>query len=189
MKKYAAVALGMFTFSAVSAASAETVTLTFSGDDFSSPLLFTLSDLGPGHQGFTGGPDQTWGFTSSSNGGWLDFYVDGKTIGLEGGSQTEYLQAASPFFTTTVLRTYSTPLGPRELIDLRFNGFADNAGTEVIGLNNAAWNAPADDTDTVTITAVPEPATWAMMLAGFAGLGFAAYRRSRRNRAATPVAA
>jgi hypothetical protein len=31
--------------------------------------------------------------------------------------------------------------------------------------------------------AVPEPATWAMMLAGFAGLGFAGYRASRRNAA------
>jgi hypothetical protein len=27
---------------------------------------------------------------------------------------------------------------------------------------------------------VPEPSTWAMMLLGFAGLGFAAYRRQRR---------
>jgi hypothetical protein len=29
-------------------------------------------------------------------------------------------------------------------------------------------------------TAVPEPPTWAMMLLGFAGLGFAGYRASRR---------
>ena len=27
--------------------------------------------------------------------------------------------------------------------------------------------------------AVPEPSTWAMMLVGFAGLGFAGYRRAR----------
>jgi hypothetical protein len=33
-----------------------------------------------------------------------------------------------------------------------------------------------------SITAVPEPATWAMMLLGFAGLGFA-FRRSRRKAA------
>ncbi len=30
------------------------------------------------------------------------------------------------------------------------------------------------------LTAVPEPSTWAMMLAGFAGLGFAGYRASRK---------
>ena len=27
--------------------------------------------------------------------------------------------------------------------------------------------------------AIPEPSTWAMMIAGFAGLGFAGYRASR----------
>jgi hypothetical protein len=31
---------------------------------------------------------------------------------------------------------------------------------------------------------VPEPSTWAMMLLGFAGLGYAAFRRSNRNLAA-----
>jgi hypothetical protein len=35
--------------------------------------------------------------------------------------------------------------------------------------------------ETVTVgSAVPEPSTWAMMLVGFAGLGFA-FRRSRRK--------
>jgi len=29
--------------------------------------------------------------------------------------------------------------------------------------------------------AVPEPSTWAMMLLGFAGLGFAGYRRAKRG--------
>ena len=37
--------------------------------------------------------------------------------------------------------------------------------------------------DGVSVTDVPEPSTWAMMLVGFAGLGYAAYRRRR-----TPVA-
>jgi PEP-CTERM motif len=37
--------------------------------------------------------------------------------------------------------------------------------------------------DGVSLTAVPEPSTWAMMLVGFSGLGYAAYRRRR-----TPVA-
>ena len=31
------------------------------------------------------------------------------------------------------------------------------------------------------ITSAPEPSTWAMMLLGFAGLGFAGYRASRKN--------
>jgi len=32
-------------------------------------------------------------------------------------------------------------------------------------------------TQTLTIAAVPEPATWAMLVVGFAGIGFMAYRR------------
>jgi hypothetical protein len=35
-------------------------------------------------------------------------------------------------------------------------------------------------------TAVPEPSTWIMMIAGFAGLGFMAYRR--KNKPALAVA-
>jgi hypothetical protein len=36
-----------------------------------------------------------------------------------------------------------------------------------------------------TVTAsVPEPSTWAMMVLGFAGLGFAGYRRARGRAAA-----
>jgi hypothetical protein len=32
----------------------------------------------------------------------------------------------------------------------------------------------------VGVSAIPEPSTWAMMLLGFAGLGFVGYRRTRR---------
>jgi len=33
---------------------------------------------------------------------------------------------------------------------------------------------------TITVSAVPEPATWAMMTLGFAGIGFMTYRRRRQ---------
>jgi hypothetical protein len=51
-------------------------------------------------------------------------------------------------------------------------------GTTVAGMN------PEDLVLSVTVTQVPEPSTWAMMLAGFAGLGALAYRASRRTKAA-----
>jgi hypothetical protein len=35
--------------------------------------------------------------------------------------------------------------------------------------------------DVQSVAAVPEPSTWAMMVLGFAGLGFLSYRRGRRN--------
>ena len=36
-------------------------------------------------------------------------------------------------------------------------------------------------TDSPEVAAVPEPSTWAMMVLGFAGVGFLSYRRTRRN--------
>jgi hypothetical protein len=45
------------------------------------------------------------------------------------------------------------------------------------------WNsAPADDDSlTVNVSGVPEASTWAMMVLGFIGLGFAAFRRSHKT--------
>jgi unsaturated chondroitin disaccharide hydrolase len=40
----------------------------------------------------------------------------------------------------------------------------------------------------VLYSPVPEPSTWAMMLLGFAGLGFAGYRRARAGRSLTSAA-
>jgi hypothetical protein len=36
----------------------------------------------------------------------------------------------------------------------------------------------------IELSTVPEPSTWAMMLIGFAGLGYAGYRRASAPRAA-----
>jgi len=36
------------------------------------------------------------------------------------------------------------------------------------------------DNVTVSVAAVPEPSTWAMMILGFAGVGFMAYRRKSK---------
>ncbi len=49
---------------------------------------------------------------------------------------------------------------------------------------NPAWDGPAAPTN-LSVTVVPEPSTWAMMILGFAGLGFAGYRKSRRAKFAT----
>jgi hypothetical protein len=39
-----------------------------------------------------------------------------------------------------------------------------------------------------TVVGTPEPSTWAMMLLGFAGLGFAGYRKARSARTALSAA-
>ena len=55
-----------------------------------------------------------------------------------------------------------------------FTGVVDNNSGLVTGF-------------TVVGTPVPEPSTWAMMVLGFAGLGFAGYRASRRATATAAV--
>jgi hypothetical protein len=59
-------------------------------------------------------------------------------------------------------------------------GYVTTFGPEVLqyGYNQTPGGPIA------TGSSVPEPATWAMMLVGFAGLGFAGYRASRRTAAA-----
>ena len=70
-----------------------------------------------------------------------------------------------------------------------FNGaftFTANASTETLSF--LAWgNRPVPPfalVSDVKLMAAPEPATWAMMLLGFAGLGFAGYRGARRGQSA-----
>jgi hypothetical protein len=47
------------------------------------------------------------------------------------------------------------------------------------------WEATANSGaifETGTMTSTPEPSTWAMMLLGFAGLGYASFRKAKRTR-------
>jgi hypothetical protein len=56
-------------------------------------------------------------------------------------------------------------------------GHCDNPAQDC-GIS-ASGAPPFSLLDGVSLTGVPEPSTWAMMLLGFAGLGFAAYRSRR----------
>ena len=42
--------------------------------------------------------------------------------------------------------------------------------------------------DNISVAAVPEPSTWALLLLGFAGVGFASYRRTRKGAASLVTA-
>ena len=56
-------------------------------------------------------------------------------------------------------------------------------GTGSDTVSFVAWNNPAFaylDNVALNVSAVPEPSTWAMLLLGFAGIGFMAYRRKSK---------
>ena len=54
-----------------------------------------------------------------------------------------------------------------------------NLSTLDPGMLVAGGLSPDDLGLGVTVTPVPEPSTWVMMLAGFAGLGYFGYKASR----------
>ncbi len=59
------------------------------------------------------------------------------------------------------------------------NNVISGAVKEELGPTRGNWSLASS-----VVSSVPEPSTWAMMLIGFAGIGFMAYRRSRKALAA-----
>src|SRR3984957_15162086 len=57
-------------------------------------------------------------------------------------------------------------------------------GTDIVGKNADGVAPTFNAAFSLTGAVVPEPSTWAMMLLGFAGLGFAGYRQARKARPA-----
>jgi PEP-CTERM motif-containing protein len=66
-----------------------------------------------------------------------------------------------------------------DLVDVYSNGGAGSGLYGAVVLVDGA----ADYTSAggLSLTAAPEPSTWAMMMLGFAGLGFAGYRKARKT--------
>lgn len=63
-----------------------------------------------------------------------------------------------------------------------FNGSATANGFGYVSLDGYGGNGDTVlfDQVSVSVSAVPEPSTWAMMILGFAGVGFMAYRRKSK---------
>jgi hypothetical protein len=58
-----------------------------------------------------------------------------------------------------------------------------NGGTSYTGALFSGAAQPVEDGSLTIAAAVPEPSTWAMMILGFCGLGFIAYRRKQNGTA------
>ena len=86
-------------------------------------------------------------------------------------------------FTTAVAANDYSP--DTDTLSTQFLGFLSTTPFSTITLSvpeDASW--VVEDVTIATASTVPEPSTWAMMLAGFVGLGYAGYRGSRKKRAA-----
>ena len=78
----------------------------------------------------------------------------------------------------------SKPYLPED--DCRNSPFKNSGGDNLgLILDNITVDAAAP---TPTAAAVPEPSTWAMMILGCTGVGFMAYRRSRKDQGLTLAA-
>ncbi|WP_156434638.1 PEP-CTERM sorting domain-containing protein, partial [Bradyrhizobium lablabi] len=62
--------------------------------------------------------------------------------------------------------------------------FSASSGPYTFSLNFHGQGVPAGDfvVDNASVAAVPEASTWAMMIMGFVGVGFLAYRRRETSK-------
>ena len=95
------------------------------------------------------------------------------------GLQKEIAVPASSPFSTETLTFYVTPTVTFPVNELTFSNSYDNpAGPWANSINPAGTVIDVAD---VSLTAVPEPSTWAMMLLGVAGLSFVGCLRRKKN--------
>jgi hypothetical protein len=66
-----------------------------------------------------------------------------------------------------------------DLSDITTNALGQFFAADI--LSGTTGNTGAIDVSTVTMSSVPEPSTWAMMILGFVGVGFMAYRRKSQS--------
>jgi hypothetical protein len=165
--KSKAIAIGLvLAFTTGASASSNEILFTVTGDDYTSAVTFTLP------------ASPTPDFSNSDS-----FGFDSVQIHTNGISESVY---GLTFYTSALEGGFEDTLG--------LDGFFGPAvfllsGPQLFsGSTSSPYFAPGAYSvlsenfyqDTVTLTSVPEPSTWSMLLLGFAGLGFAGYR-TRRN--------
>jgi PEP-CTERM motif len=157
---------------------------TTSGVD-AAPLGMGTGPDGTTYMGVQGGSSEvaTWTTPQTS----LSIYwgsIDGDVCG-GGSSSCNNLNSISIQLGTTVL-TGAELIGMSGVLGEGMQGNpADNQLVTIRGLDpfTTVTFATTRNAFEFTLASVPEPSTWAMMVLGFAGLGYAAFRRNSKGRA------
>ena len=156
----------------------ETGTATSTADDFSLDLrsIFDLSATTISSTSSVNGTPSATGSTTIAD---LSLTVAGQTIPFSGTPSANDVIFSLPGLTVTLNQQIPDTT---ETAGITTNAIAINFTNFAVGPNHV--NGAVDIGQSMaSIAIIPEPATWAMMLAGFAGLGFAGYRASRKRSA------
>ena len=108
------------------------------------------------------------------------FTVADQTIGGYFAFCSDISNNGSDCFSTAGLNVYNIDHGGPQPFPLWHISWEENSSAQ--GIFSTDGSAPGNVFPVIEIAsaAVPEPPVWAMMIVGFAGLGFAAHRRQRR---------
>jgi|ERR1700722_17752566 hypothetical protein len=207
MRKTLLMTTGLAWLALTGAAGAVTVTLTPGPQD---PLYFASTPVGLSN--FTVGGD-TWSLVSGSAAteqGSLDkeyaapLGMGNTTYMAVFGGGTEQVSFATP---QTTLNVYWGSIDPGNSFSITIDGYTlTGADLVALGVTDNGSHNEATSNELIRISGlgafttatfssaknsfefslgapVPEPATWAMMTLGFAGLGYAAFRRNTKGRA------
>ena len=144
----------------VLAAAAAIVMAGSAGASHASTLLFTFIDPTD--------PGDDFSFEQSSNPTPLSFVTDSFTDVPNFDGTGVSFGTTDAFWTTTGIGSYGGP-----------QVYSGTEAAPVFTAGETFTLTAGETTGTLSITTVPEPATWAIMLAGFAGLGGALRVRRR----------
>lgn len=166
---------------------------TYNGDSYVAKFVFDTS-LGSGNfSNIPGGITLNGGALSAT------VTVNGHTVATGVGPSSSLNYDPTNFLNDGAQVTDFTPTGGNTNFTLAENFFPDptislsglffatipnpppaNSSTDCCSVDIVASDTITSVTITDISSAVPEPSTWAMMLIGFAGIGFTAFRRSRK---------
>lgn len=107
----------------------------------------------------------------------LGFYLSGNPDGDP--TLKSISVALSPTTSNDISNPYTFTAGSTHTLDYQYYSifFTTIGGPETLSFASNDAGAYGGVIGGVSISAVPEPSTWAMMVLGFAGIGFMAYRR------------